>query len=110
MDIAGDKPCQLESPEEVASFGNVSTGVMADLQAVMLALTKISAMYLDCERCMTEELRMTAMPRKKWRLPMSILVNSEQREVVIRSRRRVEDVVRTMSSMYSKRKVVPSVH
>jgi hypothetical protein len=38
------------------------------------------------------------------------MANSERREVVIRLRSRVEDAVRTMSSMYSKRKVVPSAH
>jgi hypothetical protein len=41
---------------------------------------------------------------------MSVMVNSEQREAVIRSRSRVEEAVRTMSSTYSKRKAVPSAH
>jgi hypothetical protein len=38
------------------------------------------------------------------------MANSERREVVIWSRSRVEDAVRTMSSTYSKRKVVPYMH
>jgi hypothetical protein len=41
---------------------------------------------------------------------MSVMANIERREVVIRSRSRVEDAVRTMSPMYNKRKAVPSVH
>jgi hypothetical protein len=39
----------------------------------MPALSRISAVYLACERCMPEELRVTTMPRKSWRLPMSIM-------------------------------------
>jgi hypothetical protein len=38
---------------------------------------------------------------------MSVMANSEWREAVIRSRSRVEDVVRTISLTYSKRKAVP---
>jgi hypothetical protein len=49
---------------EAESFGDVSTGVMADLHAIMSALSRISASYLACERCMPEESRVTAMPRK----------------------------------------------
>jgi hypothetical protein len=41
---------------------------------------------------------------------MFVMANSERREVVIQSRSQVEEVVRTMSSTYNKRKVVPSVH
>jgi hypothetical protein len=50
---------------EAESIGDVSTGVVADLQAVMPALSIISAAYLACERCMLEESRVTVMPRKK---------------------------------------------
>jgi hypothetical protein len=42
----------------------VSTGVMADLHAVMSALSRISTAYLACERCMPEESRVTAMSWK----------------------------------------------
>jgi hypothetical protein len=60
----------LESPGEtpvlswVGHGSDMSTGVMADLQAVMPALSRISAAYLACERCMPEESRVTVMPRK----------------------------------------------
>jgi hypothetical protein len=49
---------------EAKSLSNVSTGVVADLQAVMPALSRISATYLACERCMPEESRVTTMPRE----------------------------------------------
>jgi hypothetical protein len=42
----------------------MSTGVVPDLQAVMSALSRISAAYLAYERCMPEESQVTAMPRK----------------------------------------------
>jgi hypothetical protein len=41
-------------PTEVESLGNVSTGVVADLQAVMPVLSRISTAYLAYERCMPE--------------------------------------------------------
>jgi hypothetical protein len=53
-----------EGPAKVESLGDVSTGVVADLQAVMPALSKIFAAYLAYERCMSEELGVTAMLRK----------------------------------------------
>jgi hypothetical protein len=49
---------------EAESLGDVSTGVVADFQTVMPALSRISIAYLACERCMPEELRVTAMPMK----------------------------------------------
>jgi hypothetical protein len=97
---------------EATSFGNVSTGVVAGLQAVMPTLSRISTAYLTCERCMSKESRVTVIPRKKLRLPMSVMANSGagQREAVIQSRSRVEDAVRMISSTYSKRKAVPSAY
>jgi hypothetical protein len=49
---------------EAKSFSDVLIGVVADLKAVMPALSKIFATYLAYDRCMPEELRVTAMPRK----------------------------------------------
>jgi hypothetical protein len=43
-------------PAEAESLGDVSTDVVASLQAVMPALSRISVAYLACERCMSEEL------------------------------------------------------
>jgi hypothetical protein len=42
--------------------------------------------------------------------PMSVMANSKRREAVIWLRSRVEEAVRMMSSTYSKRKALPSVH
>jgi hypothetical protein len=53
----------MGGPAEAESLGDMSTGVVADLQAVMPALSRISAAYLACERCMPEESRVTTMPR-----------------------------------------------
>jgi hypothetical protein len=51
-------------PAKAKSLGNVSIGVMAVLQAVMPVFSRISAAYLACKRCMPEESRVTAIPRK----------------------------------------------
>jgi hypothetical protein len=51
-------------PVEAASFGDTFIGVVADLQAVRPALSRISATYLAYKGCMLEESRVTAMPRK----------------------------------------------
>jgi hypothetical protein len=51
-------------PVEAASFGDTFIGVVADLQAVRPTLSRISATYLAYKRCMLEESRVTAMPRK----------------------------------------------
>jgi hypothetical protein len=65
---------------EPASFGDVSTGIVADLEAVMLALSRIFAAYLACERCIPEESQVAVMPRKKGMLPMPVTTNSKRRE------------------------------
>jgi hypothetical protein len=49
---------------EAESLGDVSTDVVADLQAVMPVLSRISTAYLAYERCMPEESWVTAMLRK----------------------------------------------
>jgi hypothetical protein len=77
-DIRAREGGVLESPSETPVLSQVShrradgggelrrcvDHVMEDLQAVMPALSKISAAYLACERCMSEESQITAMPRK----------------------------------------------